>query len=349
MDFTFSEDQQLSRQAIRDYLCHEITCEHIRKLWKTESGRSEACWQQLAKLGWCGFSVPENYGGMGLNELDFILPAQECGYAALPEPLVQCVLIVTPLLCAFGTNKSIECLKKIATGEKKVAVCLEVDPCIEDAHIADVLILQRGDQLHMIDSNHVSLIANESIDPSRRLFTVEWEAGSQSLVAEGEHARDLIAQTLDRGALASAVMSLGLTQRMIDLSVKYTSEREQFGQAVGAFQAVKHHMANVAVQWAFSKAPVYRAAYALSKKNPLASFYISHAKLAACEAAQLAAKNAIQVHGAMGYTWEMDLHIFMKKSWALNQIWGDRGYHLSRVASQIFNDDAMLHACDSFE
>jgi alkylation response protein AidB-like acyl-CoA dehydrogenase len=135
---------------------------------------------------------------------------------------------------------------------------------------------------------------------------------------------------------------------MIDISVQYTSERQQFGQAIGAFQAVKHHMANVAVQLEYAKAPVHRAAYAVAHRQAQASMAVSHAKLVACEAANLAARNGHQVHGAMGYTWEVDLHIFMKRAWALANTWGDAGYHKSRVADYIFSDDAQLGAIGTF-
>ena len=135
---------------------------------------------------------------------------------------------------------------------------------------------------------------------------------------------------------------------MIDLSVQYTGERQQFGQAIGAFQAVKHHMANVAVRLEYARAPVHRAADSIARGASRAGRDVSHAKLAACEAANLAAKNSIQVHGAMGYTWEVDLHIFMKKAWALANTWGDAGFHKARVAEHIFADGATLGAVGTF-
>jgi alkylation response protein AidB-like acyl-CoA dehydrogenase len=107
-------------------------------------------------------------------------------------------------------------------------------------------------------------------------------------------------------------------------------------------------MANVAVRLEYAKAPVHRAAYAIARGEAGAARAVSHAKLMACEAANLAAKNAIQVHGAMGYTWEVDLHIFMKKAWALANTWGDAGFHKSRVADYIFSEDAVLGSVGTF-
>ena len=135
---------------------------------------------------------------------------------------------------------------------------------------------------------------------------------------------------------------------MIDLSVKYTSERQQFGKPIGSFQAVKHHMANVAVRLEYAKAPTHRAAYAVAQRQALVAHAVSHAKLVACEAANLAAKNCHQVHGAMGYTWEVDLHIFMKKAWALANTWGDTGFHKARIGDRIFTKGTALGAGATF-
>ncbi len=160
--------------------------------------------------------------------------------------------------------------------------------------------------------------------------------------------RALVADALNRGALGCAAQALGLAQRMIDLSVKYTSERQQFGKPIGSFQAVKHHMANVAVRLEYAKAPTHRAAYAIAHGQAVAAHAVSHAKLVACEAANLAAKNCHQVHGAMGYTWEVDLHIFMKKAWALANTWGDAGFHKTRIGDRIFTTGTALGAGATF-
>ena len=122
---------------------------------------------------------------------------------------------------------------------------------------------------------------------------------------------------------------------MLDMSVQYAGERQQFGKPIGSFQAVKHHLANVAVRVEYAKAPVYRAAWSLSQHHPAAPLHASQAKLAAGNAAMLAAQNAIQVHGALGYTWEADLHLFMKKAWSLTHAYGTPPHHKHRLAAAI--------------
>ena len=347
MDFTFTEDQLLFQESVRDFLQNEVTCERIRASWETDSGRDTALWNQLVELGLTGMTVPEEHDGLGMTELDFVLLAQECGYVALPEPLVHTVMVAVPMLKEIGGELAAEWLPKIAAGDARVVVGLQQCLLVEDAHIADLLLLQQGDVLVAATADQVLLQHNESIDPSRKLFSVEVQAGAQQ-IAEGEQAATCVANALNRGALGCSAQALGLAQRMVDLSVQYTSERQQFGKPIGSFQAVKHHMANVAVQLEYARAPTHRAAYAIANGQELAAHAVSHAKIVACEAANLAAKNSHQVHGAMGYTWEMDLHIFMKKAWALANTWGDTGFHKSRIGDRIFAPRAALGAGATF-
>ncbi|MBA6414257.1 acyl-CoA/acyl-ACP dehydrogenase [Parahaliea sp. F7430] len=347
MDFTFSEDQLLFRDSVRDFLVNEVTPERVRASWEKDDGRDAELWQQLAELGLCGMTVPEDFGGLGMNELDFVLLAQECGYVALPEPLVNTALVAVPVLSRLGGEAASEYLPRIASGELRVAVGCSENGLVEDAAQAGLLLWAEPEAFYVLTAEQFSTRYNPSVDPSRRLYAVELGSDAKP-VATGDQAQALYQAVLDRGALGAAAQALGLAQRMIDISVQYSSERQQFGKPIGSFQAVKHHMANVAVRLEYAKAPVHRAAYALAEDAAGASEAVSHAKLVACEAANLAAKNSIQVHGAMGYTWEVDLHIFMKKAWALAGSFGDTGFHKQRIAEHIFADGAALGAGTTF-
>jgi len=349
MDFRFSEDQKLLAQTARDFLVNEITPERIRAAWQTETGRSDALWAQLSELGLTAITVPEEHGGLGMSELDFVLLAEETGYVALPEPLIDTALVGVPLLCEAG-NAALAAawLPRIAAGEAKLAVGLDCNPLVADAHVADLLLLQHGDEVHAVPRSEVALAVNECLDPSRRLFRVDWSPGAASCIASGAQGRGLIDGALNRGALGAAAQCLGLTQRMIEISVAYTRDRQQFGQAIGTFQAVQHLMANVAVKLEYAKAPVHRAAFDVAHGSVRAPVSVSHAKLATTEAALLAARNSIQVHGAMGYTWEVDLHIFAKRAWTLDNAWGDRAFHKQRVADFVLADGAAIGAGATF-
>lgn len=351
MDFTFSEDQLLFQETVADFLRKEHTPESIRRSWETgadANAETASLWPQFVEMGLTALTVPEQFGGMGMSVLDFVLLAQEAGYVALGEPLVHNAVVAVPLIAAIGGELAESMLPQIASGEAKVAVGLSVNGLIEQASSAELLIVEREGKLYTLPPSAATLTANPSVDPGRQLFSVDFDSAAANCVAEGDRAAELIELAFNLGALATAAQALGLAQRMVDLSVAYTSERKQFGVPIGSFQAVKHHMANVAYQLEYARTPVYRAAYSLSTTHPRAAEHVSHAKLVACEVAELAAKNSIQVHGAMGYTWEVDLHIFMKRAWALAGSYGSAGLHKRRIADAILSDDAILGAAGTF-
>ena len=217
-----------------------------------------------------------------------------------------------------------------------------MNPFVADAEAADLLLLWHKDEVHAVKPADAKLTLNASIDMSRRLYRVAWKPSAATRVAAAAKGRALWAAVLDRGALAAASQMLGLAQRMLDLSIDYGTQRKQFGKPIGSFQAVKHHLADVAVKAEFARPVVARAAYALAHGAKTAPVHVSHAKLAAGEAAVLAARRSLQVHGAMGYTWEADLQMFLKLTWALDASWGDRAFHKLRVGSFIFSDGAPL-------
>jgi alkylation response protein AidB-like acyl-CoA dehydrogenase len=139
----------------------------------------------------------------------------------------------------------------------------------------------------------------------------------------------------DRAALGTAAQLVGLAARMVDMTVAYVKERHQFGVPVGSYQAIKHHLANAHLKVEYARPVVYRAAYALTHAEPGRARDVSFAKVYANEAAALAAKTALQCHGAIGYSFEYDLHLWMKRAWVLNVAWGDTTFHRSRVADAV--------------
>ncbi|WP_395407520.1 acyl-CoA dehydrogenase family protein [Pseudoduganella sp. UC29_106] len=348
MDFTFQEDQTLLADTVRRFMVNEVSPELIRELWSRPSGRSPDLWRQLAEQGLTGLSVPAEHGGMGMGDVDWVLLAQECGYHGLPAPLLESSWVAAGLLAALPPNDTRDrALVGIADGSLRVALGHAYSPLVADADQAHLVLLEQGGRLFAMPSNRVALTAQESVDPSRRLFTVEWESEPQYCIAE--QAAPLMEQAFLLGALAAGAQLLGLAQRMLDLAIDYSAERKQFGKPVGSYQALKHQLADVAVKLEFARPVVYRAAHAMAHGADAAAAHVSHAKVAAAEAALLAARNAMQVHGAMGYTWEVDLQIFMKMTWALDAAWGERSLHLARLRAHVLAPDAALGPGSTFE
>jgi alkylation response protein AidB-like acyl-CoA dehydrogenase len=348
MKFDFTEDQRLLQQTVRDFLTGECTPDAVRALWASETGRSRDLWKRLAEIGLVGVLVPEAHEGMGLSEVDSVLLHEEVGRAALAEPVIGTAAVAAPLIAELGGALAARWLKPLAVGEAIVAVGHSVSPFVDDAHVADLLLLERDGDLHALAPSDAKLVAQPANDPARRIATVEFTPRPETLVAAGASARALLDAALDRGALAAAAQLLGACDRLIALAVDYTSQRVQFGVPIGSFQAVKHALADVKVKLEYARPLVYRAADSVARALPQRSVHVSMAKVAASEAALRGARAALQAHGAIGYTWEQDVHIWMRRAWSLDYVWGSQRFHRARMAAFALAPGAPLGAGHTF-
>lgn len=262
-----------------------------------QGNRDPAIWQGLVEMGLTGLLVPEEQGGLGMGLVEAALIAAECGRACLAEPLVDTAFVGVPWLLARGETAGLE---DVVAGTRRIALPHAVNPWVADAE---------GEPLH-------------SVDPLRNL--VRGSGGDDP-------------HLLNLGALMSAAQLVGLADAMLFQAVEYAKIRTQFGQPIGGFQAIKHQLASCSVAIEFAKPVVWRAAAAMQAGDPHAATHVSHAKLAATDAAILTAETAIQVHGAMGYTYEVDLHFWMKRAWALSGAWGDRAFHVRRLDEAVIS------------
>lgn len=364
MDFTFTEEQRMMATAVRELLDDVAAPAVLRAAagaaelneGPAAGGDDPQRWARLVELGLPGMLAPEAAGGMGLTDIDFVLVAEEAGRAALPENLVEHAGIAVPLLAACSAPRAQEWLARAAAGEVRLAVVHPLNATVLGAASADALLLFHGDEVHLVESGSVTLQRQASVDRLRALATVEWTPTAATLIvsgAEGAALRDL---AFARGAVVNAAQALGLAERMARIAVDYASTRQQFGKAIGSYQALKHHMADVQVQLEYARPVAYAAAARLAEfaANPDAALLarldaaVSGAKLMAMEAADMAARKGIQLHGAMGYSWEVDLHFYVKRAWALAGSWGDRCWHQRRLESLVLdgvvaNDLAVLH------
>ena len=330
MRFQFTADQVLFRDAVREMLEKECPPAHVRSMWESASGRSPELWDELVKMGVVALTVPEAHGGLGLDEVDLALILEETGRAALPEPVVETTAVGAPLLRDVGA------LDRLPR-DGVVTIGLDALPGVTDAHVADLLVLQRGDELHALTPGAVEVTPQPSVDGARRPFTVAWRPEDGTRVAGGDDARRAVDRAFDRGALATAAQLLGVADRLIGMAADHAREREQFGKPIGSFQAVKHHLANARLALEFARPVTYRAAFSVARDDGDVATHVSMAKAYASDAAALAARTALQVHGAIGYTWEHDLHLWMKRAWALGAAWGDASWHRARVGNAVLS------------
>lgn len=339
MHFHFDEQQIEFRDQFRAFAEKQCTAGDVREAWSSRLGWSPKRWSALAEMGVTGLTVPEEYGGMGLGQIDLVLLLEEAGRACMPEPLLETVALGAPLLATLSSERAeelrLDWLPRVAGGESVIAVgisSMRTLPAAQGAHL--LLLEHRGAervQLHAVPADEVEQVPQPSLDGGRRLSLVNWTPSSSTLLMEGEEAERAVETMCGRAATGVAALLIGTAGRMIDMASTYAKQRHQFGRPIGSFQAVKHHLASSLVRLEFARPLVYRAAWSLDAGSPRAFVHASMAKAQASEAALLAARTALQVHGAIGYTWEHDLHLWMKRAWALASAWGDAGFHRARV------------------
>ena len=318
MRFAFTDDQLAFRDAVRELLDRECPPAVVREAWTNARGRAVAAWARLAEMGVLAALAPEATGGLGLSLVDLVLVLEETGYAALPDPVVEHAAVAVPLLAASPAD---------AIGSGTITAAWEPDRRVVSADTADLLAIGDGARWRVVPASDVALEPRTSVDGARRLFAFEPHAVDGPAVVDE--------QAFDRGVLGFAAQLLGLTRRMLDLTVGYVTERRQFGVPVGSFQAVQHRLADARLALEFARPLVYRAAWSLAVGDPDAPVHASMAKLQASTAALQTGRAALQCHGAIGYSYEYDLHLFLKRAWALAATWGDAGWHRARVRRAI--------------
>jgi alkylation response protein AidB-like acyl-CoA dehydrogenase len=328
VDFRLTDEQRMLSDMVAGLFADRCTSADLRRQLAGGAARDAERWQRIVDMGLPGLMAPEATGGTGLGPVEMALVAVAAGHALLPDPLVEHAGIAIPVLASAGVEAS--AIERAVAGET-IAVGHPSMLLVADADTAATLLLAEGGALHHVAREAVRLDRVESIDPFRRLFRVAWTPRAETRIGGPA----LLDRMLDHGALFAAAQLLGLAQRAIDLSVAYARDRQQFGKPIGSFQAVKHHLATAQVKVEFARPVLLAAAALLADGSALASPRISHAKLAATGAAEAATHSAVQVHGAMGYSWEVDVHFVLKRALALGQAWGTPAFHRARIAAHV--------------
>jgi alkylation response protein AidB-like acyl-CoA dehydrogenase len=326
MQFAFTEDQAAITEAAREMLVESCTPADLRRMLASGETLDTARWTTICHMGLLGMCAPESAGGLGLGLIDLAGIAEAAGYVALPEPLMELAGLAVPLLAGLEDNRG--WLDRAMAGEI-VAIGHPANPFVADADVSGALLLGHRDELHLVARDAVTLTGEESFDPFRRLFRADWTPSAATRVGNSW------GDTADRGAVLAAAELLGLGQRCIDMAVAYAKGRTQFGKPIGSYQAVKHLLSTAQVKIEFARPVVHAAAAELALGNQAARARAAHAKIVAAEAADLAARTAVQVHGAMGMTWEVDVHFFLKRAQALKTAWGTPAGHMATVIKRI--------------
>src|SRR5213592_14083 len=334
MDFAFSPDQQLLKNSARAFLDEHMKPAAVRLLWEDPRGESETTWKEMAQHGWLGLSLPEAYGGSALGMIETAILLEEMGRAAAPGPYFPTVLAGRAIEEA-GSDAQKNAKGWALTGTKRF---------VPWAHVADVLLVPartpEGLTLFLVDPSAARLTLEPTpvMDLATRLASVRLDtvpvARDAVLGSPGE-AGPLLASLLRRAALGAAAEMLGAARRCLDMAVAYAKVREQFGQPIGSFQAIRHKCAEMLLEVENSHAAVYYAAWALDAKAEDAELAPSVAKAYVGDAARRVCGEAIQVHGGIGFTWEYDLHLYFKRAKALEAMYGDADHHRELIVRRV--------------
>jgi alkylation response protein AidB-like acyl-CoA dehydrogenase len=307
MRFGLDEEQRQLAASVHDLLSDADVPSVARSWADGDPAPGRELLARLAKVGVCGLAVPERFGGLGASAVELVVTFEVLGRHAVPGPLVESYAVVPALLDGVPTAE--RWLPGLVDGE---LATVTLPPHVPYGLDADVAAPFAADG----ETVHIGLVGGRkgSVDPTRRLFEVH--RGER--LGRGGPACDL-------GVLCAAAQLVGLGRGLLDRSSGYVRERRQFGRPVGEFQAVKHHLASVLVALELARPLVHGAAVTLSPRD------VSAAKVAASDAAYRAARAALQVHGAVGYTLEYDLGRWLTKVRALREAWGTRSWHRARV------------------
>ena len=370
MDFAFTSDQTLLKNSARAFLDEHCKPATVRLLWDDPRGESEAMWKEMAQLGWLGLSLPEEHGGSGLGMVESALLLEELGRAAYPGPYWPTALVASAVAEAGSDAQKKRWLAAIATGDARATVTLldadldwnpesiatraektttgwaltGVKRYVAWSHVADVLLVParapEGVSLFLVDPAASGLTSSpvQSMDPGTRLVHLTLDRvpvrNDDALGAPGSAVPRLL-RLLRRGGAGAAAEMLGASRRCLDMAVGYAKVREQFGQPIGSFQAIRHKCAEMLLETENSHSAVYYAAWALDAGAEDAETAASIAKAYVGDASRKVCGEAIQVHGGIGFTWEYDLHMYFKRAKALEVQYGDAEYHRELVLDHV--------------
>jgi len=348
MNFDFSDDQKMLRDQAHKFLSEKCTSKTVRAVLEGSGGYDRGLWKAVTEMGWLGTAIPENYGGLGLGYLELCVIAEELGRVLAPIPFSSTVyLFAEALLVAGSEEQKSKLLPGVASGEligafaraegvgpvtpksirttfkggklngKKTAVVDGVD-----ADYAVVLARgsddagERGLALALVDlkGKGVTRTPQDSIDPSRKHAEIVFDNAAAEPLGKTGEGWQLSSRVLDRAAILMAFEQVGGADTCLAMAKDYAMSRYAFGRPIGSYQAIKHKLADMYVNTELARSNAYFGAWALStnaRELPLAA---AAARVAATQAFDYAAKESTQTHGGIGYTWEMDCHLYYKRS-----------------------------------
>jgi alkylation response protein AidB-like acyl-CoA dehydrogenase len=360
MNFDFSDDQKQLRDQARKFLAEKCSPKAVRVVLDGKADYDRELWKGLAEMGFLGVAIPEEYGGAGAGHLELCVIAEEMGRALAPVPFSSTVYLAAEALLLAGSDaQKQKWLPKIASGEAIGTLALfegkgslspegiKLDATggvldgmkkpVADGAIADFAIVAARTGSSGRDSDISLFLADmtgggvearalTNLDPTRGQAELTFKNSAAEPLGRVGDGFGIIAQLLDRAAVLVAFEQLGGADRALEMGRDYALDRIAFGRPIGSFQAIKHMLADMYVSATLARSNCYYGAWALSTNAAELPEAAASARISATQAFQHCAKNNIQVHGGMGFTWEFDCHMYYRRANALALGLGSMSY-----------------------
>jgi alkylation response protein AidB-like acyl-CoA dehydrogenase len=363
VNFDLTDEQRMLQAAAREFLAARLKSERIRELAESEDAHDEQLWREIVDLNWPGLLVSEQYGGQELGTVELVVLMEQVGYALLPGPFLSNLLAAIALDSAASDEQRARYLAPLAAGDARGTLALwdagagrdPYDITLEperanggwvlngeklfvlDAATADFLIVGAADDRRFVvdrDAAGVTITRTPAMDETRKQYAVKLEGVKVDAGAEfGD--RDALDRARRVAYTALAAELVGVAQRAMEMAVGYAKERKQFGRPIGAYQAVSHRCAQMLLETEGARSAAYYAAWAAENEPDTAPLAASMAKAYCSDAATRVAGSSLQVHGGIGFTWEHDLHLWLKRAHTGAALFGDSAWHRARVADLI--------------
>ena len=365
MNFDLTDEQQMLQAAAREFLAARLKSERIRELAESETAFDDGLWREMSELNWPGLMVSEQYGGQGLGTIELAVLMEQLGYALAPGPILSSMLAAIALETAASDEQKERWLPPLATGEQRGTLALwdagagwapndiTLDPegsgdghvlngeklFVLDAATADFFVVgATGDRRFIVEraADGVTVTPTSTIDATRKQYAVKLDGVKVGADAAfgGEGAMDAARM---RAYVALAAELTGIAQRALEWAVDYAKERKQFGRPIGSYQAVSHRCAQMLLETESARSACYYAAWAADNEPETAPLAASMAKAYASDAGTRVTNASLQVHGGIGFTWEHDLHLWLKRALSDAVMFGDSRWHREQVARMVID------------
>jgi alkylation response protein AidB-like acyl-CoA dehydrogenase len=326
VNFDFSDDQHAIKRTAKDLLADRLTMERVREHAEAAT-YDEATWKEVGELGWTGIFIDEEYGGQGLGIVELVILMEELGYALAPLPFLSSAAAGLALQAGGSEEQKARWLPGIASGRLRGTVGLVNEGeagLVPDAESADLIVLCGQKARTVIERSAAEVEPVKTMDATRSYARVRAGAGEP---LEGDHTPGLSC-----AALAVAAELTGIAQRAMEMAVDYARERKQFGRPIGSYQAVSHRCAQMLLEVEGARSASYYAAWTADAEPETLGLAASMAKAYASDAGWRVCTSALQVYGGIGFTWEHDLHFFLKRAKVNGSLYGSARDHRDTVA-----------------